>query len=117
MASETRALAIVVGSGGAIARSLLNLWSQLDRYDVVAIGREHCNTDNVHSLITDYSETSLAEVAAAVATRGTNIERLVITNGVLSGEDFGPERKVGDISVAAWQHVMNVNALTPMLVL
>jgi NAD(P)-dependent dehydrogenase (short-subunit alcohol dehydrogenase family) len=117
LASETRALAIVVGSGGAIARSLLNLWSQLDRYDVVAIGREHCNTENVHSLITDYSETSLAEVAAAVATRGTNIERLVITNGVLSGEDFGPERKVGDISVAAWQHVMNVNALTPMLVL
>jgi NAD(P)-dependent dehydrogenase (short-subunit alcohol dehydrogenase family) len=117
LASETRALAIVVGSGGAIARSLLNLWSQLDRYDVVAIGREHCNTENVHSLITDYSETSLAEVAAAVATRGTNIERLVITNGVLSGEDFSPERKVGDISVAAWQHVMNVNALTPMLVL
>lgn len=117
MASEPRALAIVVGSGGAIARSLLNLWTQSDRYDVVAIGREHCDIENVHSLITDYSETSLAEVASSVATRGTNIERLVITNGVLSGEDYGPERKVGDITAAAWQHVMNVNALTPMLAL
>ena len=117
MASEARALAIVVGSGGAIAHSLLNLWTQLDRYDVVAIGREHCDIEDVHSLITDYSEASLAEVAVSVATRGTNIERLVITNGVLSGEDYGPERKVGDITAAAWQHVMNVNALTPMLAL
>ena len=90
MATETRPLAIVVGSGGAIARSLLNLWTQSDRYDVIAIGRAHCEIENVQSLLTDYSETSLAEVAASVATRGTNIERLVITNGVLSGEDFGP---------------------------
>ena len=117
MATETQPLAIVVGSGGAIARSLLNLWTQSDHYDVIAIGRARCDIKNVHSLITDYSETSLAEVAASVATRGTNIERLVITNGVLSGADFGPERKVSDISTAAWQHVMNVNALTPMLVL
>ena len=117
MATETRPLAIVVGSGGAIARSLLNLWTQSNRYDAVAIGRVHCDIENVHSLITDYSETSLAEVAASVATRGTNIERLVITNGVLSGEGFGPERKVGDIKASAWHHVMNVNALTPMLVL
>ena len=117
MATEVRSLAIVVGSGGAIARSLIDLWTQSNRYDVVAIGRVHCDIENVHSLITDYSETSLAEVAASVATRSTNIERLVITNGVLSGEDFGPERKVGDINAAAWQHVMTVNALTPMLVL
>ena len=117
MATETRPLAIVVGSGGAIARSLLKLWNESDRYDVVAIGRAHSDIENVHSLITDYSDTSLVEVAASVATRGTNIERLVITNGVLSGDDFGPERKVGDINAAAWQHVMNVNALTPMLVL
>lgn len=117
MATEVRSLAIVVGSGGAIARSLIDLWTQSNRYDVVAIGRVHSDIENVHSLITDYSETSLAEVAASVATRSTNIERLVITNGVLSGEDFGPERKVGDINAAAWQHVMTVNALTPMLVL
>ena len=117
MATETRPLAIVVGSGGAIARSLLDLWTKSGRYDVVAIGRVHCDIEKVQSLITDYSETSLAQVAASVATRGTNLERLVITNGVLSGEDFGPERKVGDIKASAWHHVMNVNALTPMLVL
>lgn len=117
MATETRPLAIVVGSGGAIARSLLNLWNQSGHYDVVAIGRISSDVDNVLSFTTDYSESSLANVVELVAARGTNIERLVITNGVLSGEDFGPERKVGDINAASWQHVMDVNALTPMLVL
>lgn len=117
MVTEARPLAIVVGSGGAIAQSLLSLWSQSDRYDVVAIGRVHCAIENVRSFTTDYSETSLDDVAASIASCGTNIGRLVITNGVLSGEDFGPERKMGDINAPVWQHVMNVNALTPMLVL
>ena len=117
MVTEARPLAIVVGSGGAIAQSLLSLWSQSDRYDVVAIGRVHCTIENVRSFTTDYSETSLDDVAASIASCGTNIGRLVITNGVLSGEDFGPERKMGDINAPVWQHVMNVNALTPMLVL
>lgn len=117
LATDTRPLAVVVGSGGAIARSLLARWSESGLYDVVAVGRSHCDIRGVHSLTTDYSEASLAEVTAAVSALGSNIERLVVTNGVLSGKDFSPERKVGDLTTASWQHVMTVNALTPMLIL
>lgn len=117
LATEGRPLAIVVGSGGAIAQALLARWSEADCYDVIAVGRAQCSTKNVCSLTTDYSETSLATVADIIATRGSNIARLVITNGVLSGEAFVPERKLVDLHANAWQHVMNVNALTPMLVL
>ena len=117
LATDTRGLAVVVGSGGAIARSLLARWCESGLYNVVAVGRSHCDIRGVHSLTTDYSEASLAEVAAAVSALGSNIERLVITNGVLSGDDFSPERKVGDLTTASWQRVMTVNALTPMLVL
>lgn len=117
LATEGRPLAIVVGSGGAIAQSLLTRWCEADRYDVIAVGRNHCSIERVCSLTTDYSETSLAAVADTVSTRGSNIARLVITNGVLSGEDFAPERKLNDLNATAWQHVMTVNALIPMLVL
>ncbi|MCH1459595.1 MAG: SDR family NAD(P)-dependent oxidoreductase [Luminiphilus sp.] len=117
MATDTRPLAVVVGSGGAIARSLLARWCESGLYHVVAVGRSHCDIQGVHSLTTDYSEASLAEVTAAVSALGSNIERLVVTNGVLSGADFSPERKVGDLTTASWQHVMTVNALTPMLIL
>lgn len=117
LAIDSRPLAIVVGSGGAIARSLLDLWDKSDCYNVIAVGRSHCDIENVRSLTTDYSEASLADVADAISAQGTNVGRLVITNGVLSGEDFGPERKVRDLNASAWQHVMTVNALTPMLVL
>lgn len=117
LVTNERRLAIVVGSGGAIAQSLLKLWSKSADYDVVAVGRAHCHISHVCSFTTDYSEVSLAEVAESIASRGTNIGRLVITNGVLSGADFGPERKVADIDAVAWQQVMKVNALTPMLVL
>ena len=117
LATDTRPLAVVVGSGGAIARSLLARWCESGLYHVVAVGRSHCDIQGVHSLTTDYSEASLAEVTAAVSALGSNIERLVVTNGVLSGADFSPERKVGDLTTASWQHVMTVNALTPMLIL
>ena len=117
LATDTRPLAVVVGSGGAIARSLLARWCESGLYHVVAVGRSHCDIQGVHSLTTDYSEASLAEVTAAVSALGSNIERLVVTNGVLSGKDFSPERKVGDLTTASWQRVMTVNALTPMLVL
>ena len=117
LATDTRPLAVVVGSGGAIARSLLARWCESGLYHVVAVGRSHCDIQGVHSLTTDYSEASLAEVTAAVSALGSNIERLVVTNGVLSGKDFSPERKVGDLTTASWQHVMTVNALTPMLIL
>ena len=117
LATDTRPLAVVVGSGGAIARSLLARWCGSGLYHVVAVGRSHCDIQGVHSLTTDYSEASLAEVTAAVSALGSNIERLVVTNGVLSGADFSPERKVGDLTTASWQHVMTVNALTPMLIL
>ena len=117
LATDTRTLAVVVGSGGAIARSLLARWCESGLYHVVAVGRSHCDIQGVHSLTTDYSEASLAEVTAAVSALGSNIERLVVTNGVLSGADFSPERKVGDLTTASWQHVMTVNALTPMLIL
>ncbi len=117
LATDTRPLAVVVGSGGAIARSLLARWCDSGLYHVVAVGRSHCDIQGVHSLTTDYSEASLAEVTAAVSALGSNIERLVVTNGVLSGADFSPERKVGDLTTASWQHVMTVNALTPMLIL
>ena len=117
LATDTRPLAVVVGSGGAIARSLLARWCESGLYHVVAVGRSHCDIQGVHSLTTDYSEASLAEVTAAVSALGSNIERLVVTNGVLSGADFSPERKVGELTTASWQHVMTVNALTPMLIL
>lgn len=114
---NAKPVAIVFGSSGAIANALIDLWSTADDYKVIAVGRSDTAREGVQSLLTDYSERSLQEVAERVAEIGGDIRRLVITNGVLSGEGFRPERKVGDLQASAWSHVMNVNALLPLQIL
>ena len=65
----------------------------------------------------DYSEASLAPLAAQLQEQSTNIKRLVICNGVLQGEGYRPERALNQLKTTAMEQVFEVNTFLPMRVL
>jgi NAD(P)-dependent dehydrogenase (short-subunit alcohol dehydrogenase family) len=112
-----RSIAVVVGGSGAIAKALVHKWSQDPDLTVVSLSRTSSGFSKVQSVITDYSDESLASAARHVAAIGLPLSRLVICNGMLSSDAIRPERKVSDLDVAAFDTVMSVNTLLPMRVL
>ena len=63
---ETR-LAVIVGGGGAIAQALAALWCKDPTLRVVVVSRASPPMPNVQSMLTDYSEASLAAIASTLA--------------------------------------------------
>ena len=116
-AIEETHLAVIVGGGGAIAQALAALWCKDPTLRVVVVSRAPLPMPNVQSMLTDYSEESLLAVASTLTGLQMPMSRLVITNGVLSGDAFSPERKISELNVTAFQHVLAVNALLPLQVL
>ena len=86
---ETR-LAVIVGGGGAIAQALAALWCKDPTLRVVVVSRAPHPMPNVQSMLTDYSEESLLAIASTLTDLQMPMSRLVITNGVLSGDAFSP---------------------------
>ncbi|MDA7581622.1 SDR family NAD(P)-dependent oxidoreductase [Luminiphilus sp.] len=113
---ETR-LAVIVGGGGAIAQALAVLWCKDPTLRVVVVSRSPQPMPNVQSMLTDYTEESLSAIASTLSDLQIPMSRLVVTNGVLSGDTFSPERKISELNATAFQHVLAVNALLPLQVL
>ena len=112
-----RSIAVVVGGSGAIAKALVHKWSQDPDLTVVSLSRTSSGFSKVQSVITDYSDESLASAARHVAAIGLPLSRLVICNGMLSSDAIRPERKVSDLDVAVFDTVLSVNTLLLMRVL
>jgi len=111
--TDQKSLAIIVG-GGAIARALAKQLAADSALLVYVLSRSEWVQSGVETLETDYSDASLACVAAEIEATGLSLSRLVVTNGLLSNESIRPERKVSDLSEEAFGAIMSINALLPM---
>ena len=65
----------------------------------------------------DYSDESLAQIAESIAEAPGELARLVITNGVLQGEGFRPERALRQLARSAMRQIFEVNTMLPMVAL
>ena len=106
-------MAVIVG-GGAIARALAEQLAADSALSVYVLSRSEVKQSGVETLETDYSDASLARIAAEIEATGRSLSRLVVTNGMLSNETIRPERKVSDLSEEAFGAIMSINALLPM---
>ena len=95
--TNDKSLAVIVG-GGAIARALAEQLAADPALSVYVLSRSKLVHSGVETLETDYSDASLARIAAEIEATGLSLARLVVTNGVLSNESIRPERKVSDLS-------------------
>jgi NAD(P)-dependent dehydrogenase (short-subunit alcohol dehydrogenase family) len=111
--TDQKSLAVIVG-GGAIARALAGQFAADPTLLVYVLSRSELLQSGVETLETDYSDASLARIAAEIEATGLSLSRLVVTNGLLSNETIRPERKVSDLSEEAFGAVMSINALLPM---
>ena len=116
---KIRPKAMIVGAGSGIAQALCVQLLELGDYQVHAVSRDrpaHLPTTVAFHAV-DYSEASLALVANAIVQLPGTLERLIICNGVLHGDDFQPERALRQLSADTLMSVINVNAIIPILAL
>ena len=114
--TDQKSLAVIVG-GGAIARALAEQLAANPTLSVYVLSRSALVQTGVEIFETDYTDSSLARIAAEIEATGLPLSRLVVTNGLLSNESIRPERKVSDLSEEAFGAIMSVNALLPMRLL
>ena len=89
-------VAVVVGVGG-IGSALCRFWQQESGYRVVALSRRPVDDAGYDWRVSDYSEESLRAIVESLQQESISIERLVITNGLLSSDGISPERKLADL--------------------
>ena len=119
---SVNSLDVVIGAGSAIGRALIERWSREEAQPILAVARSvealaAVQLLGVQTHRCDYSEASLAPLAAQLQERSTNIKRLVICNGVLQGESYRPERALNQLKTTAMEQVFEVNTFLPMRVL
>ncbi len=119
---SVNSLDVVIGAGSAIGRALIERWSREEAQPILAVARSvealaAVQLLGVQTHRCDYSEASLAPLAAQLQERSTNIKRLIICNGVLQGESYRPERALNQLKTTAMEQVFEVNTFLPMRVL
>ncbi len=106
------ALAIVIGSSGAIGGALVErLRSDPSFTDVIGLSR---SSDPPLDLL---DETSIAAAAQAVAAHGAEPRLVIDTTGFLHGDGMQPEKTWRHLDPAVLAHVFAVNAIGPALLL
>jgi NAD(P)-dependent dehydrogenase (short-subunit alcohol dehydrogenase family) len=108
--------AVIIGAGG-IGLALADKWQESGQYDVHVVSRSIPAEAQWQGWQSDYSDESLTEISAGIAAAPGELSRLVITNGVLQGEGFRPERALRQLSRSAMAHVLEINTVLPMLAL
>jgi NAD(P)-dependent dehydrogenase (short-subunit alcohol dehydrogenase family) len=119
---SVNSLDVVIGAGSAIGRALVERWSREGAQPTLAVARSvealaAVELLGVQTHRCDYSEASLAPLAAQLQEQSTDIKRLVICNGVLQGEGYRPERALNQLKTTAMEQVFEVNTFVPMRVL
>ena len=112
----TRQKAVIVGAGG-IGLALADKWQQSGQYNVHVLSRSSPLDAQWQGWESDYSDESLAQIAEGIAKAPGELARLVITNGVLQGEGFRPERALRQLSRSAMRQIFEVNTMLPMVAL
>jgi len=113
----------VVGGGSGIGAALIERWQADGQRPIWAIGRPSAALEKlaaypaVSAYPVDYSDESLAALAANLLESGADVTRLVICNGVLQGEGYRPERALTQLDLQAMRAVFEINAFLPMRVL
>ena len=76
--TDHKSLAVIVG-GGAIAGALAEQLAADPALSVYVLSRSELVQSGVETLETDYSDTSLARIAAEIEATGLSLARLVVT--------------------------------------
>ncbi len=103
--------ALILGSEGALGQAFCDLLR--DQHPQAQVVGLHRHSKPALDLL---SEVSLQQAAQTVAGQGP-FDLVIYAAGVLHTADFMPEKKLGQLNQAQWQHTLMVNTIAPALVL
>lgn len=113
---------LVVGASGGIGEAVLRYYlAQTDVEQVHAYSRSHRPEELVSCgkrlqwSTGDYSEASIGQYLQSLSADDGRLQRVVICNGVLHGEQFSPEKSIDRVSATAMMEVLQANVVVPSL--
>lgn len=113
---------LIIGSSSGIAKALVSALVKNDCNQVITISRNTASDESLisshlkHFKIKDYSEDSINNVLDSVFGFTTrHFDRVIICNGLLHNDSIKPEKKIADFSEKAFNQIIKVNVITPML--
>ncbi|QDP01907.1 SDR family NAD(P)-dependent oxidoreductase [Thalassotalea sp. PS06] len=124
--------ALIIGANSAIAHAIAeqileqpgnHALLRVSRSSLPEIPQTQSGASTVSDWQSDYSEQSIEAICSNIVATGMHIDAVFICNGVLHGNfvnqgshtDFFPEKKLEDVSPAALSHVLQSNAMLPLL--
>lgn len=110
--------ALVIGAGG-IGHALAQKLRQGERYETVLSGSRRPQEQDLSCPLDFTHPASIAAFADAVAAAlgSRPLDSIAICSGTLHTDDIQPERRLAALRAEAFQTVMQVNALGPLLLL
>ncbi|MFT2112542.1 SDR family NAD(P)-dependent oxidoreductase [Marinomonas sp. 2405UD68-3] len=112
---------IVFGSSSTIAQAYIQELDKKNKpLNLICISRSikannHCKNVSLSHFETDYSKESLNSIINQINVRQPILTQAIIFNGQLHTHNNMPERKLSELDHDHFNHIMNVNALTPMM--
>ncbi len=119
MPPTTRSATLIVGSSGGIGAALCSELAQRDPNDVLLRTTRHPGNSDAIPLDLEQPTSFLAAaetVRRILQAQHAQLRRILICSGTLHDTKQQPERRLQDLDSMAFQRVMNVNALGPLLV-
>jgi len=100
----------IIGASGAIGNSFKLLLQK--RYPAATL---FAFSQYNHHLI-NYSDEASIAAAAELSAQSEPLDLVIVANGTLHSVDIMPEKSLRDLSAAKFQHLFNVNTITPALI-
>lgn len=110
----------VIGASGAIGAEFVNQLAtmpQVEKIHAFSRSTTHFNSPKVitgHCDLTD--ETAIQSAGEQTAEHGP-LDMVIIASGILSDQDYTPEKSLRDLSARQFQHIFNINTFGPALVM
>lgn len=121
---NTQALRLVVGSGGGLGHAWLQLLQDQDASCATGVPTPSQSVGLSRSTVPaiDYTQPDTIDQAATwlqryLASTGSQLRQVVVATGYLHSELGQPERSLRQLNAHYLQHVMQVNAVGPALLL
>lgn len=113
---------LIIGASSAIAQKIISECLKRDKdAKIVAVSRStkgrftKASEDRVQWMQSDYSETSIIDIASNLKEQKLRFRHVIICNGILHNENFSPEKSLSEIEVDNLHEVMRINAFIPTL--
>jgi NAD(P)-dependent dehydrogenase (short-subunit alcohol dehydrogenase family) len=120
---------LIIGAASKIAQALINeLTSTQADTNVYAVSRSQpesfeLQSSKVHYLQCDYSAAAISALINELNPNLSDLTQVYICNGILHGREistnnnqhFAPEKMLEELTIEQFTHVLQVNALLPMI--